>query len=41
MFLLPSLFTMGNIAAGYISIILTIAAIGGGADAHTRLDCQR
>ena len=38
MFLLPSLFTMGNIAAGYISIILTIAAIGGGADAHTRLD---
>jgi CDP-diacylglycerol--serine O-phosphatidyltransferase len=38
MFLLPSLFTMGNIAAGYISITLTIAAIGGGGDAHTRLD---
>jgi CDP-diacylglycerol--serine O-phosphatidyltransferase len=38
MFLLPSLFTMGNIAAGYFSITQTIAAIGGGGDAHTRLD---
>jgi CDP-diacylglycerol---serine O-phosphatidyltransferase len=38
MFLLPSLFTMGNIAAGYFSITQTIAAIGGGGDAHTHLD---
>jgi CDP-diacylglycerol--serine O-phosphatidyltransferase len=29
MFLLPSLFTVGNIAAGYFSITQTIAAIGG------------
>jgi len=38
MFLLPSLFTMGNIAAGYFSITQTLAAIAGGGDAHTRLD---
>jgi CDP-diacylglycerol--serine O-phosphatidyltransferase len=38
MFLLPSLFTMGNIAAGYFSITQTIAAISGGGDAHSRLD---
>ena len=29
MFLLPSLFTVGNIAAGFISILLTIKAISG------------
>jgi CDP-diacylglycerol--serine O-phosphatidyltransferase len=38
MFLLPSLFTVGNIAAGFFSITQTIAAIGGAGDAHTRLD---
>ena len=39
MFLLPSLFTMGNIAAGFFSITQTMAAIsGGGGDAHTHLD---
>jgi len=38
MFLLPSLFTMGNIAAGYFAITQTIAAIGSGADARQRLD---
>jgi CDP-diacylglycerol--serine O-phosphatidyltransferase len=38
MFLLPSLFTVGNIAAGYISITQTIAAIGGGSDARMHLD---
>jgi CDP-diacylglycerol--serine O-phosphatidyltransferase len=38
MFLLPSLFTMGNIAAGYISITQTIAAIAGGSDARMHLD---
>jgi CDP-diacylglycerol---serine O-phosphatidyltransferase len=38
MFLLPSLFTMGNIAAGYFSITQTIAALGGAGDAHTHLD---
>ena len=31
MFLLPSLFTAGNIGAGYFSITQTIAAIGGNA----------
>ncbi len=36
MFLLPSLFTAGNIGAGYFSIIQTIAAISG--DAVTHLD---
>jgi CDP-diacylglycerol--serine O-phosphatidyltransferase len=38
MFLLPSLFTVGNIAAGYFSIMQTIAALGGATDAHTHLD---
>jgi CDP-diacylglycerol--serine O-phosphatidyltransferase len=37
MFLLPSLFTAGNIAAGYFSIIQTIDAISSG-DARTHLD---
>lgn len=36
MFLLPSLFTCGNIAAGFFSITETIKAITG--DAHTHLD---
>ena len=34
MFLLPSLFTVGNIAAGYFSITQTIAAISGNAESH-------
>jgi len=38
MFLLPSLFTVGNIAAGYFSITQTIAAIGGIGDARQHLD---
>ncbi len=38
MFLLPSLFTAGNIGAGYFSITQTMAAIGGNGDAHTHLD---
>jgi len=38
MFLLPSLFTVGNIAAGFFSITQTLAAISGAGDAHTRLD---
>jgi CDP-diacylglycerol--serine O-phosphatidyltransferase len=38
MYLLPSLFTVGNIGAGYFAIIQTIAAIGANADAHTHLD---
>jgi CDP-diacylglycerol---serine O-phosphatidyltransferase len=38
MFLLPSLFTIGNIGAGYWSITQTIAAIGANADARTHLD---
>jgi CDP-diacylglycerol--serine O-phosphatidyltransferase len=38
MFLLPSLFTVGNIAAGYFSITQTMAAISGAGDAHTHLD---
>jgi len=38
MFLLPSLFTAGNIGAGYFSITQTIAALGGNGDAHTHLD---
>jgi CDP-diacylglycerol--serine O-phosphatidyltransferase len=38
MFLLPSLFTMGNIAAGFFSITETIAAIGGQGYAHTHLN---
>ena len=38
MFLLPSLFTAGNIGAGYFSITQTMAAISSNADAHTHLD---
>ena len=38
MYLLPSLFTVGNIAAGYFSITQTIAAIGSNADAGLHLD---
>ncbi len=38
MYLLPSLFTVGNIAAGYFAITQTIAAIGSGADARMHLD---
>jgi CDP-diacylglycerol--serine O-phosphatidyltransferase len=38
MFLLPSLFTVGNIAAGYFSITETIKAINSNGDAHTHLD---
>jgi CDP-diacylglycerol--serine O-phosphatidyltransferase len=38
MYLLPSLFTVGNIAAGYYSIVQTIAAIGSNGDARSHLD---
>ncbi len=38
MYLLPSLFTVGNIAAGYFAITQTIAAIGSSADARMHLD---
>lgn len=38
MYLLPSLFTVGNIAAGYFSITQTIAAIGSNGDARLHLD---
>lgn len=38
MFLLPSLFTAGNIGAGYFAITQTIAAISSNADAHMHLD---
>jgi CDP-diacylglycerol--serine O-phosphatidyltransferase len=38
MYLLPSLFTMGNIAAGYFAITQTIASIGANADARQHLD---
>jgi len=38
MFLLPSLFTMGNIGAGYFSITQTLAALCGAGEAHTHLD---
>jgi CDP-diacylglycerol--serine O-phosphatidyltransferase len=38
MFLLPSLFTVGNIAAGFFSISQTMAALSGAGDAHTHLD---
>lgn len=38
MYLLPSLFTVGNIAAGYFSITQTIAAIGSSGDARQHLD---
>ncbi len=38
MYLLPSLFTVGNIAAGYFAITQTIAAIGSSGEARTHLD---
>jgi CDP-diacylglycerol---serine O-phosphatidyltransferase len=38
MFLLPSLFTVGNIAAGYYAIMEMIAALAGRGDAHVHLD---
>lgn len=38
MFLLPSLFTVGNIAAGYFAITLTIGAVGPNANAQTNLN---
>ena len=38
MFLLPSLFTVGNIALGYFSITETLKAIAITGDAHTHLD---
>jgi CDP-diacylglycerol---serine O-phosphatidyltransferase len=38
MFLLPSLFTVGNIAAGYFAITQTIAAIGSNGDSARHLD---
>jgi len=38
MYLLPSLFTAGNIGAGYYSITQTIAAISSNGEAHTHLD---
>jgi len=38
MFLLPSLFTAGNIAAGFFSIIQTMAALTDSGNAHTHLD---
>jgi CDP-diacylglycerol--serine O-phosphatidyltransferase len=38
MFLLPSLFTVGNIAAGFFSITQTMAALTGAGDARTHLD---
>ena len=38
MYLLPSLFTVGNIALGYFSITETIKAISGAGDAHVHLD---
>jgi CDP-diacylglycerol--serine O-phosphatidyltransferase len=38
MYLLPSLFTVGNIAAGYFAITQTLAAIGSNGDARRHLD---
>jgi CDP-diacylglycerol--serine O-phosphatidyltransferase len=38
MYLLPSLFTAGNIGAGYFSITQTIDSLGSSGDAHTHLD---
>lgn len=38
MFLLPSLFTVGNIAAGYFAIVQTLAAIAANADARHHLN---
>jgi CDP-diacylglycerol--serine O-phosphatidyltransferase len=38
MYLLPSLFTVGNIGAGYFAIMQVFAALSGKTDAHTALD---
>ena len=38
MFLLPSLFTVGNIAAGFIAILQTMMALTDAGNAHTHLD---
>jgi CDP-diacylglycerol---serine O-phosphatidyltransferase len=38
MYLLPSLFTVGNIGAGYFAITRLFAAVSGRLDAHTALD---
>ncbi len=38
MFLLPSLFTVGNIAAGYFAMTQTFAALGAGSNAQTHLN---
>jgi CDP-diacylglycerol--serine O-phosphatidyltransferase len=38
MFVLPSLFTVGNIGAGFIAILQTMAAITASSDAQTHLD---
>jgi CDP-diacylglycerol---serine O-phosphatidyltransferase len=38
MYLLPSLFTVGNIAAGYFAITQTFAALGAGSNAQTHLN---
>lgn len=38
MFLLPSLFTVGNIGAGYFSIMQTIEAMNNSGEAHSHLD---
>jgi CDP-diacylglycerol--serine O-phosphatidyltransferase len=38
MFLLPSLFTVGNIAAGFFAIIQTMAALSDAGNAHMHLD---
>jgi CDP-diacylglycerol--serine O-phosphatidyltransferase len=38
MYLLPSLFTVGNIGAGYFAIMRLFAAVSGRLDVHTALD---
>jgi CDP-diacylglycerol--serine O-phosphatidyltransferase len=38
MYLLPSLFTAGSLAAGYFSITQTLAALDGSGEAHMHLD---
>ena len=38
MYLLPSLFTVGNIAAGYYAILEMLSALVSSGEAHTRLD---
>ncbi len=38
MYLLPSLFTAGSLAAGYFSITQTLAALDGSGEAHRHLD---